>query len=274
MLTLAGELDESGEIQEEPWHFLATLRLDGRAKFEKRAVISLDRNFGKVSKEDGEVFFTGAKIRDENGAWKEYAWVFKDVGVDITFENLQLGSQNQGAILVKPEEDLADAFGAMSATKKDQAEEKSTVGQIEVRFDKIALGEWTDAYIPDPEKENEMKELRGSEVGGSEHTVGRSNGTSKPGPKRSVYFNCVEKGYAVFRFKYCDESMFVNQSYFMDNTNALHRETTQTRLPGASTSLKWKASRRVEACCCRTEEEASALAKRVQVPLSRRRRGG
>ena len=196
------------------------------------------------------------------------------MGVDVVFEKLQLGGQNQGTSLVRPEEELADAFGAMSATKEDPAEEKSTVGQIEVRIDKITLGEWTEAYVPDPEKETEMEELRGSEVGDSEHTVGRIDGMSQPAPKRWVSYNRIEQDYAIFRFKYCDESMFVHHAGVMDNTNALYRETAQTSFPGAYTSLEWKACRRVEARCRRTDEEASARAQRVQVSQSRRRRGG
>jgi hypothetical protein len=162
--------------------------------------------------EDGLFIINGATVRDENGVWKKCEWMFKDVGIDVTLENLQLGSGNQAAGPVQPEEDLVNAFDAMSAIKSTaEPEERSKPGQIEVRLDRVTMGKTVyKKRSVSPDDKGELTELQGAEIGDLGHTVGRTEGEALSVRARVTYFehmDDVDEPYAIFRFNYCDESM-------------------------------------------------------------------
>jgi hypothetical protein len=176
----------------------------------------LDRNDDEFP-EDSLFIINGATVRDDNGVWKKCEWLFKDVGIDATFENLQLGSGDQGAIPAEPEEDLVNAFDAMSAIKSTEPEERSKPGQIEVRLDRVTMGKTVNKKRSvSPDDKGKLAELQGSEIGDLGHTVGRTEGEALGERTQVTYFkhmNDKNKPYAIFRFNYCHESMFISHHF-------------------------------------------------------------
>lgn len=214
---MVAEVDEFGRDRQRrrrPWHLLAMLRLDGREDVEKKAFVILDR-FEDGFSDDGHVILKSTSVRNENGNWRECGWVFRDVGVDITFENLQLDADDQTTIHAHPEEELTDAFEAMGAGESAEKDEQSKVGQIEVRLDRVKLGETVSGRLKDRTEGLAMRQLRSSTIGDAKHTIGRTKGQAFEGPKRIQYYRNIDEDcepYAIFRFNYCDESMYTDYS--------------------------------------------------------------
>lgn len=217
---LPGYVDEFGRsnaLRQKPWHFIATLRLDGRRNIEKRDFVILDQDHEDFKSEtDGYTKLKGVTVRDQNGVWHKCDWIFKDVGIDTVFDNLELSGEDAGASPAQLEEDLANAFGAMSASKQNEPEEPSKVGQIEVRLDRVTLGRVEEGYHSSDSEEKEMSQLPGSAIKQAEHTVGRAEYKKGRAPTQTVYFHEIDGDnapYAIFRFNYCDESTSTNPFY-------------------------------------------------------------
>ncbi|PPJ53086.1 hypothetical protein CBER1_11588 [Cercospora berteroae] len=107
---------------------LVTMRLDGKEKVEKQEVVYLDKYhpyFDYVM--DGEVYLKAKKVQDEEGFTRHYNWAFKDVGIELLFDNLSLDS---------------------TTTTTTDAKESSTSGIIEITLDRIRVEardrEWTE----------------------------------------------------------------------------------------------------------------------------------
>ena len=191
-----------------PWHIIATLKFDGRPEIERRVFVLLDRNDEFF---EHPVVLRGAMVHDEGGIWKEYEWVFKDVGIDVAFDNLVLGGFDQGTIPAQEEEEeeLANVLGAMGGTNSDEKYEKGKVGQIQVRLDRVTLGKTIQGELGFLKDAKDLSQLDGSMLGDAQHTVGRSNGTRKQPPSKTTYFHHMDpdnEPYAIFRFNYCEES--------------------------------------------------------------------
>ena len=191
-----------------PWHLLATLKLDGRPDIERRVFVMLDCNDEFFSE---SVVLKGAMVRDEDGVWREYEWVFKDVGIDVAFDNLALGGIDQGTIPARDEDDLAHALGAMCGPNSAEKYDMGKVGQIQVRLDRVTLGETVQGISGILEDATDLSQLDGSSIGDAQHTVGRSKGARKLPPMQTTFFHYMDpdhQPYAIFRFNYCDESKY------------------------------------------------------------------
>ena len=215
----AGAVDEYGRDNTKrvkPWHLLATVKLDGRSEIERREFVLLDEN-DEDFPDDGLFMIKGATVRDESGMWKQCEWVFKDVGIDVTFESLELSGDNEGAGPAQSEEDLVNAFDAMSAIKPTEGEERSKPGQIEVRLDRVTLNKtvWKKRTVS-PDDMGELTELQCAKIGDLGHTIKRTDGKELSKHARVTYFDHMDdenEPYATFRFNYCDESMFAVHHY-------------------------------------------------------------
>jgi hypothetical protein len=221
LIKIPGAVDEFGRdntLRLKPWHLLATVKLDGRSEIEKREFVLLDEN-DEIFPDDGLFIIKGATVLDENGVWKQYEWMFKDIGIDVTFENLQLGGGggggDQAAVPAQPEEDLVDAFSALGAIKTTETEERGKPGQIEVRLDRVTMGKTVyKKRSVSPDDQGGLKELQGAKIGDLGHMIGRSEGQEISERTRATYFEHMDdedEPYAIFRFNYCDESMFTNR---------------------------------------------------------------
>ena len=194
----------------EPWHLLATLKLDGRSEIERRIFVKLDRNDDAFT---DSVMLKGANMRGEDGVWKEYEWVFKDVGIDVAFDNLALGGSDPNPVPAQEAEDLTDALSALSGPTSVEKYETSKVGQIQVRLERVTLGETVQGISNVLENARDLTQLDGSTIGDAQHTVGRANGKRKLPSLRTTYYHHMDpdnEPYAIFRFNYCEKSKYSN----------------------------------------------------------------
>jgi hypothetical protein len=148
-------------------------------------------------------------VRDEDGVWREYEWVFKDVGIDVVFDNLALGGIDQGTIPARQEDNLACALGAMGGPNSAEKYDMGKVSQIQIRLDRVTLGETVQGISATLEDATDLSQLDGSSIGDAKHTVGRSKGARKLPPMQTTFFRYVDpdhQPYAIFRFNYSDES--------------------------------------------------------------------
>lgn len=204
--TLAEICGDEDDPDAPPLDLLATLSLDGRSKWEKRVIVYMTG--------ETEIELRGSTLRDGRGQWKKCGWLFKDVGIDVTFENLKLGSDDEKAGAEEDEDYLSSLIGAMSA-KQDDFEEKSGAGQIELRLDRISVKKEEAISESDSDDEKDMEQLQGSEVGDRQHIVGRSAGERHTRGGTAVYYSNhdpADQPFAIFRFYYCNESKFVTDN--------------------------------------------------------------
>lgn len=217
-----GYIRSTTPTQPVPWHLLATLKLDGRSEIERRVFVLL--NHDDIGFEE-QVVLSGAMVRGEDGAWREYEWVFKDVGIDVAFENLALGGLHQGTLPAQPDE-LAEAFGAMSGTLSRDKDEGGKVGQIQLRLDRVTLGETVNGISGSLKGAKALADLDGSAIGDAQHTVGRRGGVRKAPPSQTTYYHRMDKNnepYAIFRFNYCEESKSIRSLLFLYSANLPQR---------------------------------------------------
>ncbi|KAF2485095.1 hypothetical protein BDY17DRAFT_321963 [Neohortaea acidophila] len=186
------------------WHFLATLRIDGRQTPERRRIVRLD-NYDRPSRRyrdedfDGEVIIKSRTVKDADGTVRVCGWQFKDVGIEAVFDRLLVSSE---------QEDEEELIAAMGGTALDDSEEKSKVGQIEVALERVTLGatryEAVDAGARDqPNLAGDTRQVT--------HTVALDAGHVAAGGARSVIdyrpFDAPEAPYATFRFYYRSEDV-------------------------------------------------------------------
>lgn len=84
----------ASEVYEYGVHdMLVTMRLDGKEKVEKQEVLYLDKDHPYFDyTTNGEVYLKAKKVQDEEGRTRYYNWAFKDVGIELLFDNLSLDS--------------------------------------------------------------------------------------------------------------------------------------------------------------------------------------
>ena len=147
-----------------PYHFLASLYLDGRGKPERRVVVYLDPNDEDFSSPDGKVTIKSRWAQGRDGNLKEQAWVFKDVGIETMFDKLIIaGDIDIATPILKRDEDAL--VNAMETAYVDGdadmiKEEKNKAGQILVIIERVKLGEkWRDHEFRAKHEEGENQDV-------------------------------------------------------------------------------------------------------------------
>ena len=147
-----------------PFHFLASLFLDGRAKAERKVIIYLDPKDEDYNYPDGKIEIKTRWAQGKDGNLKEQSWVFQDVGIETLFDKMIIA----GDIDINdptPIQDGDKLVNAMSSTYLDgdndmSREEKSQVGQILVTLERVILGgKWRDRNYRPKHNENEMQDV-------------------------------------------------------------------------------------------------------------------
>lgn len=129
-------------------HLIATLRLDGRKEPEKRSIVYLDDAYADVEIYRGEIIMKCRTVKDADGRLRDCGWLFREVRIESVFHNLVLGGDGQEHDVVPTQEDdLLKAFSGLGATLED-AEEKSTAGQIEITLERVKLGRVLHGELP------------------------------------------------------------------------------------------------------------------------------
>lgn len=127
-----------------PFHFLASLFLDGRAKAERRVIVYLDPEHVDFPPE-GKAKFRNRWIQARDGTVTENSWVFKDLGVETVFKRLLIkGTRDSPEEVEETSEDsITSAMTSTGLRAEDPArpEEKSGLGKIVVVVERITLGE-------------------------------------------------------------------------------------------------------------------------------------
>ena len=117
------------------YHLLATLRLDGREKAEKRSIVYLNPENEWF---DPVVVMKGRLAYDEQGGIRESGWVFREVGIEDLLGTLGLEGQEKEEE-VKGEEGLAKAFEKLGKDRLDDEGEKNASGKIEVTLERVRI---------------------------------------------------------------------------------------------------------------------------------------
>lgn len=152
----------SNDSSPPPFHLLASLFLDGRKMPERKLVVYLDPDDEDFAYPDGKVTFKSRWVQRKDGSMKEHSWVFRDVGIETVFDKMLIsGGENYGEILNEDDEDVLPA--AMRATslgvERNDEEEKNSIGQIRVVFERVVLGEkWQDNHYRSKHQEGEEAE--------------------------------------------------------------------------------------------------------------------
>ena len=152
------------DITPPPYHFLASLFLDGRQKAERRIVVYLDPKDEDFSPPNGKVKFKSRWVQGSDGAMREHSWVFKDVGIETVFDKMLInGERNSAGELAEQDEDTMIA--AMNATElgaggNSQKDEKSGIGQILVVIQRVILGnKWIEPNYRSKHQEGEAEDV-------------------------------------------------------------------------------------------------------------------
>lgn len=219
----------SPTLTEPPFHLVASLHLDGRETFEKRSFVYLNED------EDGAVMKCRT-IRDENDNLRECGWVFKEIGIESVLENLDLGGD--GVVPTTEEDDLVSDFQDLGAARLSDAEEQSTVGQIEITLERVKVGRKIDSTRPAILRDDGSGGVTGATaITTVTHTAGRDAGVQLPHElmrTRQYYpYEVGEEPYAKFRFYYRSEGQFFSTCLILLNdANVRSRRPTQVRIPG------------------------------------------
>ena len=124
--------------------FLACLYIDGRQKPERKLIVYLDPSHSEFAAPDGKVKFTSRCVEGRDGSLKTHAWVFKDVGVESSFEKMNISGAEQAAKdFDEPIEDrLARGLQSTALTGEGGTSTQDTAkfGQIVVTLHKVRLG--------------------------------------------------------------------------------------------------------------------------------------
>lgn len=135
---------DSGAFVSPKFDFLASLYVDGRKKPERRTIVYLDPRDEDFNAPDGKVRFKSRWVQGPDGSMKEHAWVFKDVGIEASFDKLLISKGGDLASSVdKSDEDLVVQSmnsAALGAEADSVNEEKSNIGQILVKIQRVILG--------------------------------------------------------------------------------------------------------------------------------------
>ena len=153
-----------------PFHFLATLFLDGRTKPERKVIVYLDPDDDDYHYPSGEVVISTRWAQGQDGTIKEQAWVFKDVGIETIFDKMLIdGDIGITSPTPKRAEDVivkAMNTACLDAEGGVESEEKSRVGQIVVVIERVKLGEkWRDPDFRAKHNENEMQDVDMGDAG-------------------------------------------------------------------------------------------------------------
>lgn len=211
----------STEPQPAPWHLLATLRLDGRQEFEKRSIIYLDDSHPDSHIRRDEIIMKCRTVKDADGRLRDCGWLFKEVGIvlqiDSVFDKLKLlsGNHDNEVVPTQEDDDLLTALRGLGANLED-AEERSTAGQIEVTLERVTVGRIKYDFWEGHGGESIDVDMSASDMNNISHTVARDKGTRKEDVIRFIFYDLVdpaEQPYATFRFYYRSEGEFLKISY-------------------------------------------------------------
>lgn len=160
-----------------PYHFLASLFLDGRQKADRQAIVYLDPLNEDFASPHGKIKLQSRWVESHDGNLQEIMWVFKDVGIETAFDQMLINNCRDDTSHKEQDEEAmiaamnATALGAEAGLRKD---EESGVGQIVVVIQRIILGKkWVQNTWKAPHKEGEANDvLMGGVVKDVSHTTG------------------------------------------------------------------------------------------------------
>lgn len=124
--------------------FLASLYVDGRQIPERRTVVYLDPRDPDFTPPSGKVRFKSRLVQGHDGIVKELAWVFKDVGIETSFEKLLISKEGHSTRdFDEPVEDalIRGMNSTFLSSENGFGQQKAgKVGQIVVTLERVQLG--------------------------------------------------------------------------------------------------------------------------------------
>ncbi len=152
-----------GKTPPPPFHFLASLFLDGRSQAERKVIVYLDPNEEHFNDPHGTVQFRTRWVEGLDGKLREHGWVFKDVGIETVFDKLLIkGDKASGKVSAQDEGSIISSLNAaeLGAVGDLKREERMKLGQILVKIERVKLGEkYIDNGYRPKHKEGDMEEV-------------------------------------------------------------------------------------------------------------------
>ncbi|KAK3117877.1 hypothetical protein LTR53_000290 [Teratosphaeriaceae sp. CCFEE 6253] len=199
----------SEDDAEAPWHLMAILRLDGRRTFEKRSIIYCDERHPRFRWPSGESRMTQRTVCGPDGAARECGWYFSEVGIDSILDNLLLSSESD-AVPTQDDADLLQAFGGLGANGLEDAEaEGGSVGQIEITFERVTVGQVKRNVPLKPDDGEDDGEAMAVDATKASHVAARDAGKKRETTHDIIHYEPVVPGeppFATFRFYYANEA--------------------------------------------------------------------
>lgn len=159
-----------------PFHYLASLHLDGRSRPERRTIVYLDSKHPEFRQPSGQASLARTWCRGSDGTLLEKSWYFREVGIEAMLKSLQLsgGPQDAANASEAEENELLALFDRTSLTSESnvEGEDRQHVGKIEVVFHRVTLGSLK--FIQDYDPKREDGEDEGISIDGKDkvsHTV-------------------------------------------------------------------------------------------------------
>ena len=130
--------DPSASSGPPPYHFLASLYLNGQQKAERIAGVILDPghqyyNLGRISMKD-------RLVRAADGSLRKYPWVFNDIGIHRFMDRMAI-SEDHATTDSNDERTVAMNIAALDLENDVEKEEKKGLGQIEVIIERVVVQE-------------------------------------------------------------------------------------------------------------------------------------
>lgn len=97
-----------------PYHFIASLFLDGRQKADRQAIVYLDPLNEDFASLYGKIKLQFRWVEGNDGNLQEIMWVFKDVGIEKAFDQMLINNCRDDTS--QKEQDEKAMIAAMNAT--------------------------------------------------------------------------------------------------------------------------------------------------------------
>jgi len=195
-----------------PYQLLATLRLDGKKKYEKQSIVHLDQWAPASHSANGETKMSERLVQGSDGVLRKCGWFFRETnGIEKTFDSLQIspGDGQEDAVPVGDEHDLSTAFADLGADNLAEAQDKLPHGKIEITLERVTIAKERKQAVWQPHEEQDQDIEMGTEgKEGVPHTTARDEGIVQDRFIETIRYERLDpedKPFATFAFLYRNE---------------------------------------------------------------------
>lgn len=190
-----------------PWHLLATLKLDGKSKYECQSIIFLNRLSPHFKRPDGQTVIKDRTVKGADGELRVCGWLFKEVGIETVFNKMRVAGEDSESL--DEANELASEMDRLGEYGLEDGEEKAQAGQIEISFERITLsGSKYDTEWFRQEDQDMGGYYEADDLARVSHTTAHDYGTIRRKSNTVIEYRKYdekEESYAIFKFYYRSE---------------------------------------------------------------------